>query len=162
MRSTTILLALLAFLPSCGGGSNDGGQAATHADDHADHDHGAEDHADHDHAHDHADLGDPVTVHEGAMGDFADVHVTWFRPRTTPVEELAFEIEAEGVSIVRGEVIDATGAKSLRASAKAENGSDFDLHVGELPAGIESGATLSLELEGPDGTKATAVIRLIP
>lgn len=148
---------VLAFLSSAAlvacGGSEPTPPAA--ANDHG-HDH-ASGTADHDHDHEHGDehAGEPVVLHDAAAGVYEKVHVTWYRPATTPVVELVFEIELAGPSgagsTVRGHIRSASGATSLttRAEAEGEPGA-FHLHCGELPADLGQADVLVLEFE-PQG-----------
>ena len=123
------------------------------------HDHGHE-HADGDgHTHEDGDVhsGTPVVIHDGAHGAYTDLHVTYFRPTTTPVTELVFEIALTGpASTVRGHVRNGQGATSLPTRAEAEGApGEFHLHCGELPEISGHKDVLVLELEPEGGEKST-------
>ena len=128
------------------------------------HDHGHE-HADGDgHTHEDGDVhsGTPVVIHDGAHGAYTDLHVTYFRPTTTPVTELVFEIALTGpTSTVRGHVKSASGATSLTTRGEPEGApGEFHLHLGELPADLGTSDVLVLELEPTGAAKQTLELSL--
>jgi len=129
-------------------------------------DHGHE-HADGDeHTHEDGDVhsGTPVVLHDGAHGAYTDLHVTYYRPTTTPVTELVFEIALAGpASTVRGHVKSASGATSLTTRGEPEGApGEFHLHLGELPADLGTSDTFVLELEPQGGEKLTVELPLTP
>lgn len=109
----------------------------------------------HDHEGDTHD-GDPVVLHDAAFGPYSKVHVTFLRPRKTPVLELAFEIELTGPSsTVRGTARSASGALSLTGKADAEDEpGHYHLHIAELPADLDAGGAKVVLSFTPAGGEA--------
>jgi hypothetical protein len=151
IRFDALALVLLASaaLVAC---TNEAPPVDDHGHEHAP---GEEHEGDHGHEHDDVHEGEPVVIHDGAAGAYSGLHVTWYRPATTPVTELVFEIALAGpASTVRGSIRSASGATSLVTRAEAESTPGaFHLHCGELPADIGTADVLVLELE-PTGAAA--------
>ena len=158
--------AAVYLLVSCGQSPTDSGGGAEAGHEHTEgdgHDHEGDGH-DHEHEGDEHE-GVPVVLHDGARGVYTELHVTYFRPTTSPVVELAFELEVVGPSgTIRGYVKSASGATSLptRAEAEGEPGG-YHLHLGELPKDLDAGsAVLVLELEPQGDKKVTVELPLAP
>jgi hypothetical protein len=125
------------------------------------HDHGEEspdENAGHAHGdeHGHAHGGEPLDLGSRKVEDFA-VNVVQFGPATSDASELVFKIDVEGPTTptaVRVVARNAKGDESLKVKANKVGEHSYDVHVGELPASLDSGGVLVVEIESVSGTES--------